>query len=393
MSSHIMPTYYYQLPIALERGQGVWVWDTEGNQYLDALAGIAVTSLGHAHPALTAALIDQVQKLLHTSNTYHIPLQSQVADKLCELSQMEQVFFSNSGAEANEAALKMTRMWARKKNISEPVVVTLNGSFHGRSLATLAASGNPRIQQGFEPLMPGYLYVDINDLDALHTLATTVPNIVAVMLEPVQGDGGIRSCSPEFMRGVRTLCDVHDWLMIADEIQCGLGRTGHWFAHQASGIVPDIMTLAKALGNGLPIGATLARGKACNLFPPGKHGSTFGGNPLACRAALAVLEAMCAEKIVENAAAVGTYLQQRLCQMLSDQPSIVAVRGQGLMIGIELSKPCLNLMELGLEQKLLFNITSNTVIRIVPPLILTKDEADEMALRLKRCIHSFMAAS
>jgi acetylornithine/N-succinyldiaminopimelate aminotransferase len=391
MSSHIMPTYYYQLPIALERGQGVWVWDTQGNQYLDALTGIAVTSLGHSHPALTAALIDQVQKLLHTSNTYLIPLQTQVADKLCELSHMDQVFFSNSGAEANETALKMTRMWARKKNISEPIVVTLNGSFHGRSLATLAASGNPRIQQGFEPLMPGFLNIDINDLDALHTLAKTTPNIVAVMLEPTQGDGGIHSCSPEFMQGVRALCDEENWLMIADEIQCGIGRTGHWFAHQASHVLPDVMTLAKALGNGVPIGATLARGRACNLFPAGKHGSTFGGNPLACRAALTVLETMCTDHIVENAATVGAYLKHQLQQALANQPGVIAVRGAGLMIGVELNKPCLNIMELGLEHKLLFNITANTIIRVVPPLILTKTEADEIVTRLSRCIQSFMA--
>lgn len=389
MTSAIMPTYYFRLPIAFEYGKGAWLWDTEGKQYLDALSGLAVTSLGHAHPAITAAIADQAGKLIHTSNTYQIPLQEKLAQKLTQLSGMEQAFFCNSGSEANETAIKMSRMFARQKNIANPQIIVMDKGFHGRTMGALTAS-NERIRDGFEPLLPGFIRVPFNDFNALQEVAAKNSDIVAVMLEPIQGESGINVADEDYIRAIRTLCDQRDYLFILDEIQTGMGRTGSWFAFQRCGITPDVITLAKSLANGLPIGACLARGKACNLFAPGKHGSTFGGNPLACGTALAVLNTFEHEKIVQNAAEMGAYLLQGLKETLSHEPAVTSIRGKGLMIGVELDRPCREMMLTGLKHGLLFNITANQVIRLLPPLIIKRQEADEIIKRLAATIKDFV---
>lgn len=350
MTNHIMPTYYNQMPISFEHGRGIWLWDQAGKQYLDGLSGIAVCGLGHAHPKVTQAIIDQAGKVLHTSNTYNIEKQSQLAEKLVKVSGMEQVYFCNSGAEANEAAIKLARLYARKKEIAEPIIITMKNSFHGRTLATLSASGTERIQQGFEPLVKAFAYAELNNMAELDQLvAAHKDSIVAIMLEPIQGDGGIQIATDEYLQHVRDLCDQHDWLMILDEVQTGVGRTGKWFAFQHSPIQPDIMTLAKALGNGVPIGACLARGKACNLFGPGKHGSTFGGNPLVCAVGSAVIDTMQANNLVEHANKMGVYLAEKLKSSLSKYKEVVDVRGRGLMIGVELDRPSMELVTIGLK--------------------------------------------
>lgn len=384
----IMPTYYSQMQVAFAYGRGVWLWDTDGNKYLDALSGIAVCSLGHAHSKITAAIIQQAKKLLHTSNTYRIINQEKLAEKLVAVANMEQAYFCNSGAEANEAAIKLTRSYARKKNIAEPIVITMKNSFHGRTMGALSASGTERIQIGFEPLLSGFKYVAYNDIAELKQLVKENSNIIAIMLEPIQGDGGIQIASEEYLNTVRQLCDKYDLLMIVDEVQTGIGRTGKWFCHQHFNVIPDIITCAKALGNGLPIGACLARGKGCNLFGPGKHGTTFGGTPIVCAAALAVLETIENEKLLQNATEIGVYLQNKLKKVLKDK--VVDVRGRGLMIGVELSKDCMPIVQIGLKYGLLFNITSNRVIRLLPPLILKKSHADEIAKRLVLSIDEFM---
>lgn len=388
--SAIMPTYYNQIPVAFEHGKGAWLWDTAGKQYLDSLSGIAVCSLGHAHPAITAAICAQAGKLLHTSNTFHIPSQQQLAKKLIQISGMEQAFFCNSGAEANETALKITRLFAKQKNIANPTMIIMENAFHGRTLATLSASGSDRLQVGFEPLVPGFIRVPFNDLKILESLAKQDKNIVAVMVEPIQGEGGIYVPDDNYFAGIRAICDANDWLMIIDEIQTGIGRTGKWFAYQYNNILPDVLTVAKALGNGVPIGACLARGKACNLFAPGKHGSTFGGNPLACTTALAVLNTIEHDNILQNATEMGAYLQHRLKEQLSSIPNVVAVRGKGLMIGVQLDRPCRDLVAIGVNHGLLFNVTADKVIRLLPPLIITKSEADQIVARLKASIEEFL---
>ncbi len=386
---HIMPTYFNKLPIHFVRGEGVWLFDENNTAYLDGLAGIAVTGLGHAHPKITAAICDQAARLLHCSNTYEILEQEALGAKLCELSGMEQAYFCNSGAEANEAAIKLTRLFARKKNIAHPEIICMHHSFHGRTFAALCATGAKRIQEGFEPLMPGFIHLDLNDFEALAATVAERPNVVAIMFETIQGDGGIYAATPEYLQKVRALCDSEDLLMILDEVQCGLGRTGKWFAYQFAGVQPDILMLAKGLANGIPIGACLSRGKANNLFGPGKHGSTFGGTPFVCRVALTVLETMLADRIVENAYEAGQYLLSQLQSQLRHDPMVKAIRGYGMMIGIELDRTAFALPALGLKHRVLFNIVANTVVRLLPPLIMTQAEADELISRLKETLEEF----
>ncbi len=391
MTSFVMPTYFNRLPVAFERGSGAWLWDTEGKQYLDSLSGIAVCGLGHAHPAITAAITRQAAKLMHTSNNYHIPNQEKLAEELCSVSGMQQAYFCNSGAETNESAIKLVRLFAKKKNITEPIIITMKNSFHGRSFATLSASGTERIQIGFEPLMPGFIYADFNDITLIKQLAKTHKNIVAVMFEPIQGDGGVRIADIEYLQEVRALCDQQDWLFILDEVQTGIGRTGKWFAYQHTNVLPDILTVAKTLGNGFPIGACLARGKACDLFGPGKHGTTFGGNPLGCAIGSEVLKVIKEKNILQHVVELGNYLLTSLKNKLRHHQRIVDIRGKGLMIGIELDCRCVDIVALALKYKLLINVTANNVIRLLPPLILSKEEADELVNRLDASLKEFFA--
>lgn len=386
----IMPTYFNQMPITFAYGKGAWLWDEQDNQYLDSLSGIAVCSLGHAHPAITKTIADQAAKLLHTSNTFTIAKQVELAEKLTRVAGMEQAYFCNSGAEANEAAIKLARVYARKKDIANPIIITMRHSFHGRTMATLSASGSDRLQAGFEPLVREFVHVDLNDSNELNSIIEKHQHhIIAIMLEPIQGDGGIHMASPEYLQHIRQLCDQHDWLMILDEVQTGVGRTGKWFCHQHFDIQPDVMTVAKALGNGVPIAATLARGKACNLFGPGKHGSTFGGNPFVCAVGSTVIDTMEADKVLENTVAMGDYLLQQLKSKLAKFLGVIEVRGKGLMIGIELNQPCMAITQIGLKHKILFNIVFNKVIRLLPPLIINQQEADEIANRVALCIEEF----
>ena len=390
MADHIMSTYN-RLPIQFERGEGIWLWDSENRQYLDALSGIAVCGLGHAHPAVTRAISEQAGLLVHTSNLYGIALQEQLADTLCELSAMERVFFSNSGAEANEAAIKIARLYGHSRGIDNPAIIVMEKSFHGRTLATLTATGNRKVQAGFEPLVQGFIRVPYNDLDAIRTVAANSNNVVAVLVEPIQGEGGINIPDADYLQGIRSLCDDNDWLMMLDEIQSGMGRTGKWFAWQHSDVLPDVATLAKALGNGVPIGACLARGRAAGMMQPGNHGSTFGGNPLACRAAIAVLDVLQQEQLVDHAAALGTHLLTGFTAALSGLEGVTAIRGRGLMIGIELDRPCAELVVKATEQGLLINVTAERVIRLLPPLITTVKQADIIIEQVSDLIREFLA--
>ncbi|HEU5339521.1 MAG TPA: aspartate aminotransferase family protein [Sulfuricaulis sp.] len=390
-----MPTSYQMplfsgLPVAFTHGQGVWLWDTKGNKYLDALAGIAVCGLGHAHPAVTAALCDQAGKLLHTSNWYEIPLQEQLAERLCRLAGMENVFFCNSGAEANEAAIKLARLHGHQRDILTPGIIVTEGSFHGRTLATLSASGSRKIQSGFEPLVQGFYRVPYNDLSAVQQVGERNKNIVAVLVEPITGEGGVFIPDEGYLKGLRKICDERGWLLMVDEIQTGMCRTGEWFACQHEGVVPDVMTLAKGLGNGVPIGACLARGKAAKVFKPGSHGSTFSGNPLVCRVALAVIEELEKEKFADRAAKVGKRLLDRLKEKLNKTPGVKEIRGRGLMLAIELDRPCKELLQHGLESGILINVTADNVIRLLPPLILTDTEADLLADILEKMVRGFL---
>jgi acetylornithine aminotransferase len=383
---------YARLPVAFERGEGVWLWDTEGRRYLDALAGIAVCGLGHAHPSLSAALCEQARTLIHTSNLYGVPLQERLAERLCKLSSMERVFFANSGAEANEAAIKLARLHGHQRSIERPGIVVMEGSFHGRTLATLTATGNTRIQQGFEPLVEGFVRVPYDDLDAVHQAAEQHPEITAVLVEPITGEGGIRVPDPGYLRGLRELCDQRGWLLMLDEIQAGIGRTGRWFAFQHADIRPDVMTLAKGLANGVPIGACLAAGPAADLFGPGSHGSTFGGNPLVCRAALSVLEVIERDGLLARATEIGDYLRKRLRERLRGQEGVLEIRGLGLMIGIQLAVACKELVGAALARGLLINVTADSVVRLLPPLILEREQADIIADTLGDLIGEFLAA-
>lgn len=389
--SHLMPTYNRQ-PVSFVRGEGARLWDETGRQYLDALSGIAVTGLGHAHPDISAAICDQAKLLIHTSNVYGIPWQTKLADRLAAVSGMSSVFFGNSGAEANEAAIKLSRLFARQKGIDDPLVVVMETSFHGRTMATLAATGNAAIQKGFEPLVGGFIRAPYGDLVALQALAAAHPQIVAVLVEPVQGEGGVRPAPDGYLRGVRTLCDQHDWLMMVDEVQTGIGRTGQWFGFQHEpGLLPDVMSLAKGLGNGVPIGACLAAGKAASLFAPGNHGSTFGGNPLVCRVAHTVLEVIERDGLVARAAALGLRIRTGLIAGFAGVPAVQTVRGQGLLIGVVLDRPCGELVRRALDAGLLINVTAGSVIRLLPPLIFTDAEADELVARLVTLVTDWLA--
>ncbi len=384
--SHLMRAYARQ-PVSFVRGSGALLWDEQGVEYLDAIAGVAVTSLGHAHPEITAVIAEQAGMLLHTSNVFRIDWQERLGERLCALSGMQRAFFCNSGAEANEAALKLARLHGQRRGIARPTVLVMENGFHGRTLGTLSASGNPAKQAGFEPLLDGFVRVPYDDIDAVRQAAERCPDIVAVLLEPVQGEGGIRVASASCLRALRVLCDQHGWLLMLDEIQAGMGRTGTWFGHQHAGISVDVMTLAKALGNGLPIGACLARGAAADLFSPGQHGSTFGGNPLACRVACQVLEIMQRECLPLHAAVLGERLLGRLQQALGDHPGVIAIRGRGLMIGIELNRPCKELVGRALaEQRLLITVTRDNTIRLLPPLICSEAQIDDIALRITRLL-------
>lgn len=384
---------YARLPVTFEKGNGIWLWDTEGKQYLDALSGIAVCSLGHAHPAVTEALCQQASQLVHTSNIYGIQHQQTLGDKLTALSGMDKVFFSNSGAEANEAAIKIARLYGHSKGIDQPTIVVMDGSFHGRTLATLSATGNRKVQAGFEPLVSGFLRVPYNDLDAIEAVAKNNHNVVAILVEPIQGEGGIQIPHDNYLPGIRKLCDDNNWLMMLDEIQTGMCRSGHWFAHQkfACQAQPDVMTLAKALGNGVPIGACLAKGAAAELFQPGHHGSTYGGNPLVCRAALAVVDTMEQEGLCSRAAQLSEKLLQGFQTRLAAVEGVTEIRAQGLLLAIELDRPCGELVKLALDAGLLINVTANQVIRLLPPLVMSDDEADQLINGLGRLIPQFLA--
>ncbi|MFZ8939990.1 MAG: aspartate aminotransferase family protein [Burkholderiaceae bacterium] len=375
-SPHVMPTYG-RLPIALSHGQGVYVWDTNNRRYLDALGGIAVNTLGHAHPELVAALREQVGQLIHCSNYYHIPHQETLAAELVRLSGMTNVFFCSSGLEANEAAIKIARKFGHGKGIERPHIVVYEQAFHGRSLATLSATANPKIQQGFGPLVEGFIRVPINQIEVLRDIAKQRQDVAAVFFEAIQGEGGVHPLSEDYMREVRALCDANDWLLMIDEVQCGIGRTGKWFAHQWAGIVPDVMPLAKGLGSGVPIGAVVAGPRAASVLQTGDHGSTFGGNPLATRAGVETLRIMQAQDLLNNAAQVGSWMLQTLGERLQGEPGVVEIRGKGMMIGIELDRPCGALVQQAADAGLLLSVTAERVVRMVPPLIMTQAQAQE----------------
>ena len=390
MSNALMSTYA-RLPVTFEQGEGCWLWDTEGKKYLDAISGIAVCNLGHAHPAVTRALCDQAGKLVHTSNLYGIANQQVLGEKLTALAGMDRVFFCNSGAEANEAAIKLARLYGHKKGIDNPTVVVMENSFHGRTLATLSATGNRKVQAGFEPLVKGFLRVPYNDLEAIENVARHHPEVVAVLVEPVQGEGGVNVPEEKYLSAVRVLCDKHNWLMMLDEIQTGMGRTGRPFAFQHEEFQPDVMTLAKGLGNGMPIGACLARGEAAELFQPGNHGSTFGGNPLACAAALAVVDTLQEQELAARAEELGLRMLTAFELALGDQEYINDIRGLGLMIGIELDRPCGELVGMALERGLLINVTAGNTLRLLPPLVLNDDDADHLVQGVTELIVEFVA--
>jgi acetylornithine/N-succinyldiaminopimelate aminotransferase len=389
---HVMNTYG-RLPIALSHGQGAWVWDTQGRRYLDMLGGVAVNTLGHGHKKLVPALQDQVARLIHCSNYYQVPLQEQLAAKLVEISGLTNAFFCNSGLEANEGAIKIARKFGHDRGIERPEIVVYEKAFHGRSLATLSATGNPKVQAGFGPLVEGFVRVPLNDLPAIEEVARTRPNVVAVFLEVIQGEGGINPTRAEYLQAVRRLCDQHNWLLMLDEVQCGLGRTGKWFAHQWAGIRPDVMPLAKGLGSGVPVGAVVCGPRAAQVLGPGNHGSTFGGNPLAMRAGVETLRIMEEDGLLANAATVGAALTARLREELGSLPGVVEIRGQGLMLGIELDRPCGELLGRCAEAGLLISVTADRVVRLIPPLILSADEAEQAVAILCPLIKTFLAGS
>ncbi|MBK1613481.1 aspartate aminotransferase family protein [Rubrivivax gelatinosus] len=387
---HVMNTYG-RLPVALSHGRGCRVWDTEGREYLDALAGIAVNTLGHAHPKLVPALHDQIGKLIHSCNYYQVPLQEQLAARLCELSGLDSVFFCNSGLEANEAALKIARKFGHDKGIERPEIIVYERAFHGRSIATLSATGNPKVQAGFGPLVEGFVRVPLNDIAAVEEVARSNPNIVAVFLETIQGEGGINTTRTDYLQGLRRLCDERGWLLMLDEVQCGVGRTGKWFAHQWAGIRPDVMPLAKGLGSGVPIGAVVAGPRAAQVLGPGNHGTTFGGNPLAMRAGVETLRIMEEDGLLANAQAMGELLRAELQRGFAGSTGVVEYRGQGLMLGIALDRPCGVLIGRAAEAGLLISVTADNVIRLLPPLIVSADEVREIAARLVPLVQAFLA--
>lgn len=392
MTDSVMPTYG-RLDVAFAKGQGAWLTDTQGNQYLDTLSGIAVCNLGHCHPAVTKAVQHQAETLIHTSNFYHIPLQTQLADKLTQVSGMEQAFFCNSGAEANEAAIKIARKYGHSKGIDKPVIIVMDGSFHGRTMATLTATGNAKVQVGFDPLLPGFVRVPYNDLDALRMAIGHWPEAVAVLLEPVQGEGGIKVPDSEYLAGVRSICTQRKLLMMLDEVQTGVGRTGQWFAFQHNEtVLPDVMTLAKGLGNGVPIGACLVAGSAVGVLQAGNHGSTFGGNPLACSAALAVLETIEKDGLCQHVTTLSDQMLQSFKNKLGDRDGVKDIRALGFMFGIELSIPCGNLVRLALAEGLLINVTADKVIRLVPPMIINAEEAELIVEKVSKLVLTFLSS-
>ncbi|MCA6217883.1 aspartate aminotransferase family protein [Ideonella sp. B7] len=389
---HVMNTYG-RLPIALSHGRGCEVWDTRGRRYLDALGGIAVNTLGHDHPKLVPALQEQIAKLIHCSNYYESPLQERLATTLCELSGLDAAFFCSTGLEANEAALKIARKYGHDRGIDRPEIIVFEKAFHGRSIATLSATGNPKVQAGFGPLVEGFVRVPLNDIEAMRQAAGEHPNVVAVMLETIQGEGGIRPARWDYLREVRQLCDEKGWLLMLDEVQCGIGRTGKWFAYQWAGILPDVVQLAKGLGSGVPVGAVLAGPRAKDVLGPGNHGTTFGGNPLAMRAGIETLDIMVAEGLLQNAAGVGKHLKTALQTALAGVPGVVEVRGEGLMLGIELDRPCGVILTRAMEAGLLLSVTADSVVRLLPSLIFTRAQADEVVTTLVPLIKTFLSES
>lgn len=385
-------TSYNPLPITFTHGQGVWLYDEQGKAYLDGLSGIAVCGLGHAHPEVTQTIQHQAARLLHTSNTFHIKEQEVLAEKLTAMAGMGQVFFSNSGAEANEAAIKLSRLYGHKKGLETPSVIVMEGAFHGRTMATLTASGSRKVQAGFEPLVPGFIRASYNNIDVLKKIAEVRDNVVAIMLEPIQGEGGIIVPDADYLQAVAQLCQEHEWLLILDEVQTGNGRTGKLFACMHAQVQPDVLTTAKGLGNGVPIGACLMSNKACDLFKPGNHGSTFGGNPLACAVALTVLSIIERDRLSERAAIAGLRLQEMLRQELSGVSAVRDIRGLGLMLGIELDRPAADARLIGLKHGVLFNVTAENVIRLLPPLIISDNEMEELVTRLGKSIKEFTAS-
>lgn len=390
MSSQPLMNTYNRLSVAFERGEGVWIYDTDGNRYLDALSGIAVTGLGHAHPAVTRAISDQAGRLIHCSNLYTIPLQAQLGEKLTALAGMDNVFFGNSGAEANEAAIKLARRYGHQKGIDVPTIIVMENAFHGRTLATLSATGNRSTQAGFEPLVSGFVRVPYDDIEAVRQIAEKNPNIAAILVEPIQGEGGVHVPADDYLSQLRAICDEQEWLLMLDEVQTGNGRTGRYFAYQHTDILPDVVTTAKGLANGVPIGACLARGEAAKLFSPGTHGTTFGGNPLACAAGLAVVDTISAENLCQHAEELGNYIQEQFRAQLADQPFVRDVRGKGLMLGIELTEAGTELAVLAKVKGVLLNITGGgRVVRMLPPLIMSKKEADLMINTVSQLIRIY----
>lgn len=385
-ASHLMQTYA-RLPVAFERGQGAYLEDTNGKRYFDALTGLAVAGLGHAHPRVTAAIAEQAGRVLHTSNLYGIPNQAKLADKLCAVSGMDRVFFGNSGAEANEAAIKIARLHGHARGIKRPTIIVTDESFHGRTMATLTATGNRKVQAGFEPLLPGFVRAPFNDVEAIASIAENEDEIVAILVEPVQGESGINIPADNYLSRLRTLCDANNWLLMLDEVQTGNGRTGTYFAYQQSGIMPDVVTTAKGLGNGVPIGACLARGAAAELMQPGNHGSTFGGNPLVCAAAIAVIDTIESEGLCARASELGHRIVDGLKHNLKGNNNIREIRGKGLMLAVEFTSDCTHLVRAALDAGMLINVTHGNVVRLLPPLTLTNAEADELVDRLASLIN------
>jgi acetylornithine aminotransferase len=384
-----MNTYARQ-PVAFVRGEGAYLWDESGKRYLDAVAGVAVNGLGHAHPKLVKAIADQAAMLIHSSNLYRIPLQEELADRLCALSGMDKAFFCNSGCEANEAAIKLARLYGHGKGVEVPTIIVMEKAFHGRTMATLTATGSRKIQAGFEPLLSGFARVPFNDLDAIRHVGEHNKSVVAVLVEVVQGEGGINILPSEFLVELRKICDAHGWLLMLDEVQTGIGRTGTWFGFQHSGVMPDVMALAKGLGSGMPIGACLARGAAADVFQPGNHGSTFGGNPLACAAALATLDAIEEEKLLENVNVRGEAIRAGLRAALSGVHGVVDIRGEGMMIGVELDRPCGELVGVARDAGVLINVTADTVIRLVPPLVYGAAEVDALVAAVSAIVKTYL---
>ena len=381
---------YNPLSVEFDKGIGSWLIDMHGERYLDALSGIAVCGLGHSHPSISKVIAEQSANLIHTSNIYRIPLQEKLAEKLVGHSGMDNVFFCNSGAEANEAAIKLARLHAHKQKITDPVILVMHNSFHGRTMATISATGSSKAHQGFEPLLSGFKHIAFNDIEALESSVNTIENIVAIMVEPIQGEGGIVIPNKNYLKTIRSICDKNNLLMIVDEVQTGMCRTGKWFAFQHEKILPDIMTIAKALGNGVPIGACLARGKSAKFFQAGSHGSTFGGNPLASSVALEVINILETKKIDKHAAELGSYFLENFRKSLEGVQGIIDIRGKGLMMAIELEKNCPDLVEKALNNKLLINVTSGNVIRLLPPLIMTKLEADQVVSILTDTLKKYL---